>query len=126
MLYPVREGWWRIIILGIILALSEGTNGQSQNLAQNSEQALRITLASDDITVSSRFHVAGDSIEDSRMSNGRSYGQCNEITVYREQYIYELQSTYAGNPIWIKGKEEPNEDGAQGQCNLKSYQGQAH
>ena len=60
------------------------------------------------------------------MSNGRNYGQCNEITVYGEQYIYELQLTYAGDPIWIKGKEERNEDGARGQCHLKSYQGQGH
>ena len=33
---------------------------------------------------------------------------------------------YAGDPIWIKGKEERNEDGARGQCHLKSYQGQGH
>ena len=56
-------------------------------------------LASDDVTASSRVHIADDSIEDSRMSNGRNYGQCNEITVYGEQYIYELQLTYAGDPI---------------------------
>ena len=76
--------------------------------------------------MSSRVHIADDSIEDSRMSNGRNYGQCNEITVYGEHYIYELQLTYAGDPIWIKGKEERNEDGARGQCHLKSYQGQGH
>ena len=52
--------------------------------------------------------------------------KCNEITVYGEQYIYELQLTYAGDPIWIKGKEERNEDGARGQCHLKSYHGQGH
>ena len=49
-----------------------------------------------------------------------------KITVYGEQYIYELQSTYADDPIWIKGKGERNEDGARGQCHLKSYQGQGH
>ena len=46
--------------------------------------------------------------------------------VYGEQFIYELQLIYAGDPIWIKGKEERNEDGAHGQCHLKSYQGQGH
>ena len=76
--------------------------------------------------MSSRVHNADDSIEDSRMSNGRNFGQCNEMTVYGEQYIYELQLTYAGDPIWIKGKEERNEDGVRGQCHLKSYQGQGH
>ena len=70
--------------------------------------------------------IADDSIEDSRMSNGRNYGQCNEITVYGEQYIYELQLTYTDDPIWTKGKEERNEDGARGQRHLKSYQGQGH
>ena len=53
-------------------------------------------------SVSSRVHIADDSIADSRMSKGRNYGQCNEITVNGEQYIYELQLTYAGDPIWIK------------------------
>ena len=48
------------------------------------------------------------------------------MTVYGDQYIYELQLTYAGDPIWIKGKEERNEDGVRGQCHLKSYQGQGH
>ena len=76
--------------------------------------------------MSSRVHIADDSIEDSRMSNGRNYGHCNEMTVYGEQYIHELQLTYAGDPIWIKGKEERNEDGVRGQCHLKSYQGQGH
>ena len=76
--------------------------------------------------MSSRVHIADDSIEDSRLSNGRNDGQCNEITVYREQFIYELQLTYAGDPIWIKGKEERNEHGARGQCHLKSDQGQGH
>ena len=76
--------------------------------------------------MSSRVYIVDDSNEDSRMSNGRNYGQCNEITVYGERYIYELQLTYAGDPIWIKGKEERNEDGARGQCHLKSYQGQGH
>ena len=76
--------------------------------------------------MSSRVHIADDSIEDSRMSNGRNYGQCIEITVYGEQYTYELQLTYDGDPIWIKDKEERNEDGAGGQCHLKSYQGQGH
>ena len=47
-------------------------------------------------------------------------------TVYGEQYIYELQLTYAGDPVWIKGTEERNEGGARGQCHLKSYQGQGH
>ena len=126
MLYPVREGWCRIIFLGIILALSKRTNGQSQNLTQNSEQAWRITLSSDDVTVTSRVHIVDDSIEDSRMSNGRNNGHCNEITVYGEQCIYELQLTYTGDPIGIKGKEERNEDGAREQCHLKSYQGQGH
>ena len=79
-----------------------------------------MTLASDDASVSSRVHIANDSIEDSRMSNGLNYGQCNEITVYGEQYIYELQLHYARDPKWIKGKEERNEDGAREQCHLKS------
>ena len=48
------------------------------------------------------------------------------ITVYGEQYIYELQLTYANDPKWIKGKKERNEEGARGQCHLKSYQGQGH
>ena len=43
-----------------------------------------------------------------------------------QRYIYELQLTYAGDPICIKGKEERNEDGARGQWHLKSYQGQGH
>ena len=60
------------------------------------------------------------------LSNGRNYGQCNEITVHGEHYICELQLTYASDPIWIKGNEERNEDGARGQCHLKSYQGQGH
>ena len=51
------------------------------------------------LVMSSRVHIADDSIEDSRMSNGRNYGHCNEMTVYGEQYIYELQLTYAGDPI---------------------------
>ena len=58
-----------------------------------------ITLASDEVTVSSRVHIADDSIEDSRMSNGQNYGQCNEITVYGEQNIHELQLINAGDPI---------------------------
>ena len=70
--------------------------------------------ACDDVTVPSRAHIADDSIEDSRMSNGWNYGQCNKITAYGEQYIYELQLIYAGDPIWIKGKEERNKDGAHG------------
>ena len=76
--------------------------------------------------MSSRVHIADDPTEDSRMSNGRNYGQCNEIKVYGEQCIYDLQLTYIGDPIWIKGKEERNEDGARGQYHLKSYQGQGH
>ena len=95
-------------------------------LTQNSKQAWRIILASVHVTVSSRVHIADDSIEDSRMSKGRNYGQCNEITVYGKQCIYELHLTNAGDPIWIKGKKERNEDGARGQYHLKSYQGQGH
>ena len=60
------------------------------------------------------------------MISCQNYGQCNEITVYGEQYIYELQSTNAGDPILIKGMEERNEDGMRGQCHLKSHQGQGH
>ena len=55
-----------------------------KNLMQNSKQAWSDTLARDDVTVSSRVYIANDSIKDIRMSNGRKYGQRNEITVYGE------------------------------------------
>ena len=44
-------------------------------------------MASDDFMVPSRVHIANDSIEDIRMSNGWNYGQCNEMAVYGEEYL---------------------------------------
>ena len=38
----------------------------NHKISQNSEQAWRITLVSDDVTVSSHVHIADDSIKDSR------------------------------------------------------------
>ena len=89
-------------------------------------QSWGITLACVDVTVSLSVHIADDSIEDIRVSNGLNYRQWNEITVYGEEYIYEPQSTYAGDPMCIKGRMERDEDGTRGQCHLKSDQGQGH
>ena len=44
----------------------------------------------DDVTVPSRVHIADGSCKPIRISNGLNYGQCNEISMYVEEYIYEL------------------------------------
>ena len=58
-----------------------------------------------------RAHIVDSFIKPIRMPNGLKYGPCNEITVYGEQNIYELKSTYAEDPICMKGKTERDEDG---------------
>ena len=50
----------------------------------------------------------------------------NEIKVYMEAYIYELQLTYTSDPICIEMKMKHVEDGTRGQRRLKSEQGHGH
>ena len=46
--------------------------------------------AGDDVVVPSRVHIANGSMKSIRISNDLKYGLCYEITMYGDEYIFEL------------------------------------